>query len=154
MFRPLFLSSFYTLRLSAQTVVDSTKSGIKSFAEKSAPFIDEPEKLYFHTDRDTYLPGDKIWLKGYLVNSSYASETPVSGYVYAELYKDSLVSRIKLRYSDKGYAGVIQLPDKMANGTYTLRGYTKNMRNYPEEYMFSKRIEILNLSAEGYSIKR
>ena len=100
----LFLSFFFSLGLSAQTVVDSTKSGIKSFEEVTAPFIDEPEKLYFHTDRETYLPGDKIWLKGYLSNSSYISETPLSIYVYAELYKDSLISRIKLKMSDKGYA--------------------------------------------------
>jgi hypothetical protein len=132
--------------------VDSTKSGIKSFEEVAAPFIDEPEKLYFHTDRETYLPGDKIWLKGYLSNSSYISETPLSSYVYAEFYKDSLISRVKLKMSDKGYAGVIHLPDKLEPGSYILRGYTQNMRNYPKENMFSKRIEILNLSAEEFSV--
>lgn len=148
----LFLSFFFSLGLSAQTVIDSTKSGIKSFEEVTAPFIDEPEKLYFHTDRETYLPGDKIWLKGYLSNSSYISETPLSSYVYAELYKDSLISRIKLKMSDKGYAGVIRLPEKLDPGSYILRGYTQNMRNYPKENMFTKRIEILNLGAGEFSI--
>ena len=28
------------------------------------------EKLYLHTDKSKYLPGDTIWIRGYLLNSS------------------------------------------------------------------------------------
>ncbi|EKD32376.1 MAG: hypothetical protein ACD_77C00107G0002 [uncultured bacterium] len=142
----LFLSLFFTLSLSAQTAVTSSKEGLQILEIDTAPFVDEPEKLYIHTDRETYLQGDKIWLKGYLANSSYVSKAPLSTYIYAELYRDTLISRIKIKMSGNGYAGVIQLPDKMDPGTYILRGYTQNMRNYSPEFMFTKRIEILNLS--------
>jgi hypothetical protein len=39
------------------------------------------EKVYLHTDRDTYYPGDNIWFKAYLVAVEGITSTgiPVTG---------------------------------------------------------------------------
>lgn len=123
-----------------------------SFAQ-SAPadtsFVDEREKLYIHTDRDVYTSGEKIWFRGYLTNSKYNSSAPLSTYIYVELYADTLVSRVKIRNTaEEGYSGYIELSDRIDPGSYILRGYTRNMENYPREEMFHKRIEIVSKRAK------
>jgi len=116
----------------------------------------ETEKLYIHTDKETYLSGETIWFKGYLSNSSYLTKVPVSNYIYVEFYSDTLISRVKIKNSDKGFAGHIQTSGEIAPGTYRLRCYTQNMQNYPVEYLFHKKIEILgkNNKSAGDGSKR
>ena len=49
-----------------------------------------PEKVYLHTDKDTYFATDTIWISGYVENASYNSEFPESNYIYVELISDQL----------------------------------------------------------------
>jgi len=141
---PLFIILIFNfLYLSAQ-ITDK-----QSLSNDSLIF--EGEKLYIHTDKDTYVAGDTIWFKGYLANSSYLSKLPLSNYIYAELYCDSLVSRVKIKYSNKGYAGYIPISKDVASGNYTIRGYTKNMQNYPSEFAFQKSIMLLKRGKDSTS---
>ncbi|OFY39845.1 MAG: hypothetical protein A2X18_02450 [Bacteroidetes bacterium GWF2_40_14] len=143
----LILTSFCTW-LSAQSA-DSGQIGTDSL-------VFEAEKLYIHTDKDIYLPGETIWLKGYLANSSFLSKTPVSNFIYAELYSDTLLYRVKVRFSDLGFAGQIELRDDIVPGKYLLRAYTQNMQNYPEDEMFHKRLEVLSKNGQpvsGYNMQ-
>lgn len=118
-------------------------------APSDTAFVDEREKLFIHTDRDVYTSGEKIWFRGYLENQSYNSAAPVSAYIYVELYADTLVSRVKIRNAPgEGYSGFIQLGDRIDPGSYILRGYTRNMENYPRDEMFHKRIEIVSKRAK------
>ncbi|MVM31352.1 TonB-dependent receptor plug domain-containing protein [Spirosoma sp. HMF4905] len=104
------------------------------------------EKVYIHTDRDAYLIGETIWLKGYLMNGTTHEADSVSRVLYVDLV-DPVARRIRLRTqlrTTAGYApGQLFLPDSIAAGTYQLRGYTNFMRNYPDAYFFSKTITIL-----------
>lgn len=101
------------------------------------------EKLYLHTDKTTYFAGEKIWFRGYLLNTSVNDQEQLSGYIYVELLGDSLYARVKIRDSEEGFAGYLNLKDDMKAGRYILRGYTKWMQNSPNEYMFSKEITIV-----------
>ncbi|GAB4055661.1 TonB-dependent receptor plug domain-containing protein [Spirosoma litoris] len=104
------------------------------------------EKVYVHTDRDAYLVGETIWLKGYLMNGATHEADSVSRVLYIDLV-DPVAQRVRLRMqlrATAGYApGQLFLPDSVAAGTYQLRGYTNFMRNYPDAYFFSKTITIL-----------
>ncbi|QMW00420.1 TonB-dependent receptor plug domain-containing protein [Spirosoma foliorum] len=104
------------------------------------------EKVYVHTDRDAYLVGETIWLKGYLMNGATHEADSVSRVLYIDLV-DPIAQRVRLRMqlrATAGYApGQLFLPDSVAAGTYQLRGYTNFMRNYPDAYFFSKTITIL-----------
>ncbi|OFY39846.1 MAG: hypothetical protein A2X18_02455 [Bacteroidetes bacterium GWF2_40_14] len=131
--------------LSAQT----NKPATAQIPEKTDSLSFEAEKLYIHTDKDAYVAGDTIWFRAYLTNSSYLSTLPLSNYVYVELCCDTLVSRVKIKCSDKGYSGFIPIKKSVLPGNYTIRGYTKNMQNYPVEFAFTKKTVILNKDKES-----
>ena len=105
------------------------------------------EKVYVQTDRDAYLIGETIWLKGYLVNGTTHESDTVSRVLYVDLV-DLAASRVRLRTQlliTAGYApGQLLLPDSLVAGTYQLRGYTNFMRNEPDAYFFTKTLTILS----------
>ncbi len=104
------------------------------------------EKVYLHTDRDHYEAGDKIWLRAYLTNSCTHQLSALSSYVYVELRdrQDSLYTRIKLGRRDSVFAGYMPLPEKLAQGDYSLRAYSFWMQNAGDDYIFRKKIRVLN----------
>lgn len=96
------------------------------------------EKVYVHSDRNDYIPGDTIWLRDYLIGNVG------SGIIYTELTDNNkqMVCRTIL-YSDSNlFEGFLVLPDSMANGTYLLRAYTNYLRNFGEEAFFLKEINV------------
>ncbi len=108
-----------------------------------------PEKLYLHIDRNIFTPGETVWFKGYLENKSYQSVMPTSNYVYVELLRDTIVSRVLLKKSAEGFAGQMVLPDDIAPGEYILRAYTNWNKNLPAEYMFYSKIRIVGSEGES-----
>ena len=104
-----------------------------------------PEKLYLHTDKNIYSTGETVWLKGYLENKSLLSELPESNFIYVELcHADTLVRRIKIKRNDNGFSGYIPIAHTLTSGTYLLRGYSRWMADFSEEYMFHKEIRIVD----------
>ncbi|GAB4031611.1 Plug domain-containing protein [Spirosoma jeollabukense] len=104
------------------------------------------EKVYVHTDRDAYLIGETVWLKGYVFNGLTHEADTVSRVLYIDLV-DPVAKRVRLREQLRAtlsYApGQLLLPDSLPAGTYQLRAYTNFMRNYPDAYFFSKTLTIL-----------
>lgn len=104
------------------------------------------EKVYLHTDRDAYLTGEMIWLKGYIINGTTHEADTVSQVLYVDLV-DPIARRVRLRAqlrATNSYApGQLTLPDSLAAGTYEIRAYTNFMRNEPEAYFFTKTLTIL-----------
>ncbi|MDR2148575.1 MAG: TonB-dependent receptor plug domain-containing protein [Tannerella sp.] len=114
------------------------------------------EKLYLHTDRNFYVPGEKIWFKAYLVNAITHQEPTRSRYVYVELINasDSLIERVMLlKNADNMFHGNIFLSEIIPEGFYTLRAYTRYMENLGENYFFEKNIQIGNLNTDNQSVK-
>lgn len=54
------------------------------------------EKVYLHTDRETYLTGETIWIKGYLFNGSNHQADTVSRVLYVDLV-DPVARWVRLR---------------------------------------------------------
>ena len=103
-----------------------------------------PEKLYLHTDKHTYLVGDTIWIKGYLENSSYVSKLEESNFIYAELYADTLINRVKIKRINGVFSGYITTTQKMEPRKYILRAYTTWMLNRDNNYLFNRQIEFID----------
>lgn len=103
------------------------------------------EKVYLHIDRELYAPGDDIWFKSYLVSGINNKLIPGYKNIYIELISDSgAVVGNKLLLSKNGTAnGDFQLPLEIGDGAYTIRAYTKYLRNFGEESYFHKKITIL-----------
>lgn len=123
----------------AQINKDSLINNYSRFVRENSP-----EKLFLHTDKSHYVAGEYIWFKGYLQNSSIASVQEESSFIYAELYGDTLISRVKIKKEDDGFAGRVPIGHNIPSGKYTLRAYTQWMMNSLPDYMFNKEISVIN----------
>lgn len=104
------------------------------------------EKVYLHTDKLHYNAGEKIWFRAYLTNGITHSPSMLSKFVYVEL-ADSLqtvLQRVKIIRRDSVFSGYLRLGEEAASGDYTIRAYSYAMLNMGEDYLFKKRIRVLN----------
>jgi len=115
------------------------------------------EKIHLHTDRDIYVPGEKIWFKVYVVDAlSHHSQT-YSQYAYVELINssNSLIQRVMVSRDEFDmFHGNIFLSEMIPDGDYTLRAYTRYLENLGDDYFFYKHIRISNLNEESMQARR
>lgn len=106
----------------------------------------QQEKVYLHTDKSVYNVGEKIWFRAYLVHAAGLQPTVHSRYVYVDLTdrRDSIVQRIKVLSRDSCFYGQINIPKDLQQGDYCLRGYTYYMQNMGEDFLFKKKIRVIN----------
>ena len=111
---------------------------------KLATNINTPEKVYLQTDKDLYTNGEAIWFKAYLLNGVNHVFSGKSRVVYVELldWNGTLVSQLKLFVGPSEASGDITIPNKIKEGTYRLRAYTKYMLNDQDPVFFQKEINI------------
>nr|ACM91063.1 hypothetical protein [uncultured bacterium 34R1] len=112
------------------------------------------EKLHITTDKSRYMAGDTIWLRAFVVNAATHEPVDASKYCYVELLNpfDSLESRIKIKERNGVMQGYLALSPQLAEGSYTLAGYTMFMQNIDEGYFFKKRIEVMSAHSTRSSI--
>lgn len=104
------------------------------------------EKVYLHLDRDHYDVGEKLWFRAYLTNSLDHRPSHFSRYVYVELRdpQDSLYARVKIGLRDSIFAGFLPLEKRLPQGDYFVRAYTYWMQNAGDDYIFRKKIRVIN----------
>ena len=107
------------------------------------------EKVYLHTDRTCYYPGDDIWFKAYLIDAYERLLSGQSGNLHVELISPSLeiISDRVIRIDGGLGNGDIKLPEDLSSGVYRLRAYTNYMRNFSDQVFFNKEIKIIRSAA-------
>ena len=130
----------YFSSLSAQTMQDTIIANF-SLMERIPK-----EKLYLHLDKPFYGAGEKIWFKGYLVNTITHQDNAQSNFIITELINrsDSIVERKKIRRDSLGFHNAFTLPATLPAGDYYLRGYSNWMLNEDPDFFFSRNIKIGN----------
>ena len=130
----------YFSSLSAQTMQDTIIANF-SLMERIPK-----EKLYLHLDKPFYGAGEKIWIKGYLVNAITHQDNAQSNFIITELINrsDSIVERKKIRRDSLGFHNAFTLPATLPAGDYYLRGYSNWMLNEDPDFFFSRNIKIGN----------
>ncbi len=134
------------LRVAADDPIELVLARIGAY-ERQYPY----EKVYLHTDRTTYLPGETIWMKSYLFYGATRGADSSSGAIFVDLVRpDGRKLALDTRFPSKGgYGeGYLALPDSMPTGRYTLRAYTSWMRNFSEDWYFSKPIDVVRNAPE------
>ncbi|MEL1241388.1 Plug domain-containing protein [Flavobacterium flavipallidum] len=111
--------------------------------------ISDIEKIYLHTDRSTYCVGEDLWYKAYDVRAYNNILFDRSNLLYVELINSEsrIIARNKTNIEmGLGY-GDFQLTDSLGvkPGKYQLRAYTNWDRNFGEDFVFKKEIEILDV---------
>ncbi len=105
------------------------------------------EKLYIHTDKYNYLPGETIWFSTYLLDASTHFRSVLSRMAVIELVDSSgeVTDRRFIEIKDGKGKGDIIIETEREAGTYILRGYTRYMQNYTDAPLFEKQINIWNV---------
>lgn len=107
------------------------------------------EKTYIHTDRSTYILGETLWYKSYTVYAKNNLLFDNSKILYVELISSD--STIIARNNTKLVAGLGNGDFKLTKengikpGKYQIRAYTNWSRNFGEDFVYKKEIEILNV---------
>jgi hypothetical protein len=102
------------------------------------------EKVFIHTDRSVYAPGEDIWIKAYVINAQDNHLIGTSKNLYVELIApaDTMVYREIISLDNGTGKGDIPLPAQLAAGNYRLRAYTNWMRNFGNNFIFEKNISV------------
>lgn len=108
------------------------------------------EKVYLHTDRSFFNLGESLWYKAYLTEAKENKLLNHSNLLYVELISsDSTIVKRNTTFINNGIGhGDFMLTDSVgvSAGTYQLRAYTNWMRNFNDNFVFKKEIEIVNLN--------
>src|ERR1700754_5230496 len=104
------------------------------------------EKIFVHTDKSVYLPGEIIWFKIYCVDASFHHLLGLSKVVYVDVldYNQSGVMQAKISMKNGTGSGSLYIPVSAVSGNYKFRAYTSWMKNFGPDYYFEKQIAIVN----------
>ncbi|HEY8930172.1 MAG TPA: hypothetical protein VIM55_13315 [Mucilaginibacter sp.] len=104
------------------------------------------EKVFVHTDKSTYLPGELIWFKIYCVDGNDHKPLNMSKVVYVEVLDNaqSPVIQAKIAMKNGVGDGSLYVPVTVNSGNYKLRAYTSWMKNFSPDYYFEKTITLVN----------
>ena len=116
------------------------------------------EKLFVHTDKDSYISREICWFRIYYTDAFYNRLATVSKIAYVELLDKNnlpvLQQKVSLKPGESD--GSMIIPVNIPSGTYRFRAYTSWMKNFSPDYYFEKDIRIINpqsLQAEPLSSK-
>ncbi|MEP3837460.1 MAG: hypothetical protein ABJM36_07420 [Algibacter sp.] len=126
-----------------------TFSQQKPSGTEGSKAIPDIEKVYLHTDRSNYVMGEDLWYKAYLVYAFNNLLFDHSNILYVELIAANsiIIARNKTRLDEGLGYGDFKLTDSLGvkPGKYQIRAYTNWMRNFGEDFVFSKEIEIFDV---------
>jgi len=113
------------------------------------PPAETTEKVYLHTDRDFYNPGDIVWFKSYLVDGLTHIPLDTSKNLHVELISPSseILEKRIIRLDNGLGNGDLTLSDSLRSGKYRLRIYTNYMRNFGDQLYFNKEISVIGGSS-------
>ncbi|SHN31979.1 MG2 domain-containing protein [Mucilaginibacter sp. OK098] len=139
----LLTSAFSMLVLSsrAQAILQEVQNSFNLYKQSVLQ-----EKVFVHTDKSTYLPGEIIWFKVYCVDGNVHKPLNLSKVVYVEVLDNSQnpVAQAKISLKNGIGDGSVYVPVTVNNGNYKFRAYTNWMKNFSPDYYFEKTITFLN----------
>jgi hypothetical protein len=106
------------------------------------------EKIHIHFDKDTYLPGETIWMKAYLLSDGRPSSVSKNLYFDWTDADGRLFLHSVSPISEGGASSYFKIPSWVKNGVVHIKVYTEWMLNFDNAYLFNKDIPVL-MPAEG-----
>ncbi len=102
------------------------------------------EKVHIHFDRESYMPGETIWFKAYVLEENLPSERSTNFYVALYDEYGKLVQQ-KISPLFKGTSdGHFDIPDSVKSSQLICRAYTSWMLNFDTSMLFSRAIKIIS----------
>ncbi|MEO7960647.1 MAG: hypothetical protein ABIR19_03815 [Ginsengibacter sp.] len=109
------------------------------------------EKVFLHINKTVYATGEIIWLKAYISGGSENKLSGLSQVCYVELIdrENKSLLQAKLDIQVGRGNGQLVIPASIPTGNYTIRAYTKWMKNFNPEFFFSQTVSIINPSKKN-----
>lgn len=102
------------------------------------------EKVYVQTDKNTVLPGEELWYTAYTVVGPSHFFSAASKFLHVDIVdkNNKLIVSQKLKIENGKSNGYIRFPKTIAPGKHEFRAYTDWMRNYENDFIFKKTINV------------
>src|SRR5664279_2037099 len=136
-----------TCLLSGRVLSQSIDSSLNAYNNRFPQ-----EKIYIHFDKDTYLPGETVWMKAYLMNGTKPSEISKNLYFDWTDADGRLLLHSIAPITEGGAASFYQIPAWVKNGVIHVKAYTQWMLNFDNDFLFNKDIPVL-MPVEGMNQK-
>ncbi|MDZ7605653.1 MAG: carboxypeptidase-like regulatory domain-containing protein [Cyclobacteriaceae bacterium] len=106
----------------------------------------EGEKVFIHHDKPSYISGQSIWWKGYIVNMATNARVPGPGLLQITLSDPSGKSIVKKSFKihDGIAEGVLDLPPDLKSGVYNLNANTGYMTDINDQFAFEEKLTIIH----------
>ncbi|MFY0602060.1 MAG: hypothetical protein JXR03_20465 [Cyclobacteriaceae bacterium] len=103
------------------------------------------EKIYIVTDKPYYAAGDTIWFQTFLVDAITHQPSRMSTTIYVDFmnHVGKKIGSVILPANEGLAPGDFVISDKAIPGKYMIQAYTRWMTNFPEEYIFRKKFDVL-----------
>ncbi|WBL24616.1 hypothetical protein [Zunongwangia sp. HGR-M22] len=112
------------------------------------------EKIYLQTDRDHYLKETTIWFKALVLNNIDHKPSERSGVLHVDLIdpEHQIISHKLLKIVNGSGHNYFDLPRQISEGLYQIRAYTQWNRNFGQDFMYSKYINVHPKSSNNEEI--
>lgn len=101
------------------------------------------EKIHIHFDKDTYLPGETVWMKAYLVSDARPSSVSKNLYFDWTDIDGRLLLHSVSPISEGSSGSYFKIPAWVKNGVIHVKVYTQWMLNFDNEFLYNKDIPVL-----------
>lgn len=109
--------------------------------------VKSQEKIHLHFDKETYVQGDIIYFKAYLLYNSQPSFLSTNFYVAAYTDDGKLLQQKQYPIFESTSFGDISLPDTINSRTLRIRTFTKGMQIADTAYYYERTLHILQQQA-------
>jgi hypothetical protein len=139
--RFLFFVSFVSIPFycSAQEEYETLQNTLESLAYEIPQ-----DKIFLHTDRNLYMPGDTIYFQMYIEDrfTQKFETSSLSSFVILCGREGELLDSARFRIDYSLAPGWLVVPAYCKSGYYCLKSFTSRMQNYDPSYAYSSWIRV------------
>src|SRR6185295_8565225 len=107
------------------------------------------EKLHIHFDKDSYLPGETVWMKAYLMSDARPSAVSKNLYFDWTDADGRLLLHGVSPITEGGASSYFKIPAWVKNGVVHVKAYTQWMLNFDNAFLYNKDIPVLMPMEDG-----
>lgn len=100
------------------------------------------EKMHIHFDKATYLPGETIWFKAYILEEYLPSSKSTNLYVSLYDHKGKAIQQKILPVFNGTAEGHFEIPDTLKASQLICRAFTNWMLNFDGRYLYTRALSV------------
>lgn len=142
---------FFSLFLNFTHAQSSQNKILKKISE----FVSIPQTLtYLHLNKSTYLQGEQIGFKAYVVNKADLKPDLETSNLYVQILddKENVVVKKIMPIIDGTSFNSISIDSTLAAGEYTLKAYTNWQLNFKQHNFYAEKIRIIDTKSENVEL--